>query len=789
MNAAVSGPGPEPRPPPGEENAPTGPVAVWVMPLLAGAVWGMTAAIRSEAAAAIAVAGILVVVVGLLAWRRRSVVAAAVACLGALCALSGVVHAAASTFDPVAALAREGASATVVVQVGAGRTWEATATRPALWRGTATLQHLQARGQAWDSRADVVVMATGDAARTWAELQLGARVTTSARLQEPEPGEAAWAVVRVRGAPSDVADAGLPWNVVGALREGLRAACAPLPEDARALVPALVVGDTEAMSDDLRDRFVATGLTHLTAVSGANLTLMLGFLRLLAVWVGVRGRWIAVVLTGGVAGFVLLCLGEPSVLRAAAMGLVGLAALGHGGGPRAGVRRLAVAVIVVVLLAPAMALSVGFALSVLATGGLLWWARPFAEALGRWLPRWLADALAVPLAAQVATEPVVVALAGQVSVVAVLANLAAAPFVGPATVLGLGATLAAPVLMPLAHGLAWLAGWCAVGIAQVARWGEALPGAAVPLRADLGAQAVVAAMCLLAAAVLPAILRRPIATLTLAGALAVALVRPPVSPGWPDPGWRVASCDVGQGDATIVRTGPRQAAVIDTGPDPRLLSRCLDQLGVEAVPLLILTHLHADHAGGLTALTGRGVAMVVTSSVRTPAAADRSIGEVLPGVPRVVAAGGERWGLGAATLTIVAAPRPATITTHSEGESSAENDASLLIRAEVDGLSLVVAGDAEESTQTSHARLGTAVDADVLVVPHHGSRRHSVAFFDAVSPTVALISVGAGNDYGHPADSTVRAVTQTGARVFRTDEHGSITVAPAPGGLSVTPQR
>ena len=198
MNAAVSGPGPEPRPPPGEENAPTGPVAVWVMPLLAGAVWGMTAAIRSEAAAAIVVAGILVVVVGLLAWRRRSVVAAAVACLGALCALSGGVHAAASTFDPVAALAREGASATVVVQVGAGRTWEATATRPALWRGTATLQHLQARGQAWDSRADVVVMATGDAARTWAELQLGARVTTSARLQEPEPGEAAWAVVRVR---------------------------------------------------------------------------------------------------------------------------------------------------------------------------------------------------------------------------------------------------------------------------------------------------------------------------------------------------------------------------------------------------------------------------------------------------------------------------------------------------------------------------------------------------------------------------------------------------------------
>ena len=109
-------------------------------------------------------------------------------------------------------------------------------------------------------------------------------------------------------------------------------------------------------------------------MSGANLTLLLGFLRVLAVGMGVRGRWLTGLLVAGVAGFVVLCLGEPSVLRAAAMGLVGLAALGRAGRGRQGLRLLGVAMLAVVLVEPPMARSLGFALSVLATFGLLRWA-------------------------------------------------------------------------------------------------------------------------------------------------------------------------------------------------------------------------------------------------------------------------------------------------------------------------------------------------------------------------------------------------------------------------------
>ena len=150
---------------------------------------------------------------------------------------------------------------------------------------------------------------------------------------------------------------------------GLRAFVPACP---RALVPALVLGDTSGVDDDLAEQFRRTGLTHLTAVSGANLTLLLVFLRVVAVRIGVRGRWLTGVLLAGVAAFVAVCLGEPSVVRAAAMGVVGMAALGRGSRPGRGVRYLATAVLGVVLVDPWLSRSVGFWLSALAAIGTCW---------------------------------------------------------------------------------------------------------------------------------------------------------------------------------------------------------------------------------------------------------------------------------------------------------------------------------------------------------------------------------------------------------------------------------
>ena len=214
-------------------------------------------------------------------------------------------------------------------------------------------------------------------------------------------------------------------------------------------MPALVTGDDQRLSDELVEDFRTAGLTHLTAVSGTNLTLVLASPA--ARRPVVRGCAAgAVVVVGllGVVGFVLMARPEPSVVRAAAMGTVALLGLGAGG-RAAGVRALGAAVLLLLVADPWLARSPGFALSVLATGGILFVAPPFRDALARWLPRTLAEAVAVPLAAQLACTPVVAALSGEVSLVAVAANLLVAPAVGPATVLGLAAGLVGLLAPPL----------------------------------------------------------------------------------------------------------------------------------------------------------------------------------------------------------------------------------------------------------------------------------------------------------------------------------------------------
>ncbi len=170
-----------------------------------------------------------------------------------------------------------------------------------------------------DSGAMVRVSASGEAMTSWSQLAPGTRVRATVRLAEAESGEAVSVLVRAREPPVTVSPPATLDAAVERVRAGLRASAAHLEPEPRALVPALVVGDTSAMPGSLVDRFKVTGLTHLTAVSGANLTLLLVFLRVVAVGVGVRGRGLTAVLIAGVAAFVALYLGEPSVVRAAAM--------------------------------------------------------------------------------------------------------------------------------------------------------------------------------------------------------------------------------------------------------------------------------------------------------------------------------------------------------------------------------------------------------------------------------------------------------------------------------------
>jgi competence protein ComEC len=338
------------------------------------------------------------------------------------------------------------------------------------------LEAVEARGQRLRTRAPVLAFARD---LRWATLLPGQRLALSGRLGPARAGQSVAAVVSVRGPPELLGRPPLAQRLAGRLRAGLRRACAGLPTAERGLLPGLALGDTSRMPADLTGDFRTAGLTHLTAVSGANLAILVTFVLLAGRWAGVRGRWLPLLGGLAMAAFVVLVRPQPSVLRAAAMGGIGLLALATGRRRRASAA-LPAAVLVLLLVDPWLARSFGFALSSLATAGLVLLAPGWARAwTARGLPRPVAEALAVPLAAQLVCAPVVVLLSGQVSLVAVVANLLAAPAVAPATLLGLLATALAPVSTASAGVLATVAGAPTWWLVQVARRTAAVPGAAI----------------------------------------------------------------------------------------------------------------------------------------------------------------------------------------------------------------------------------------------------------------------------------------------------------------------
>jgi competence protein ComEC len=548
------------------------------------------------------------------------------------------------------------------------------------------------------------------------------------------------------------------------------------PAEQRALVPALVDGDDGEVAPELQDAFRTTGLTHLLAVSGTNLTLVVGFLLWLARWCRVRGRWLHVVAAAGIAGFVLIARTEPSVLRAAVMGSIGLVALGTGGRHRA-LRGLGAAVVVLVLLDPPLAVSAGFALSALATGGILLLAPPWRDALARWLPRWLAEAVAVPAAAQLACTPLVAAISGQVSLVAVAANLLVAPAVGPATVLGLAGGLLTLVWAPIGRLCGTLASWCVAWLVAVAEHGASLPAAAVGWGTGPVALALLGVLSVVVAALGPRLLRRPVVALGATGVLVVAvLVRPPAF-GWPPDGWVLVVCDVGQGDGLVLDAGPGRAVVVDSGPDARTMDRCLDRLHVDQVPLLVLTHFHADHVDGVSGvLSGRRVGSVETTRLLDPPGGVQEVEEAASGAGLTPAPApyGATFTMGPLTVQVLW-PLPDS-PTRGPGDGSTANEASVVLLVQVAGLRLLLPGDVEPEGQAVLARMLPALHVDVLKVPHHRSRYQDESRLLSLQPRLVLVSVGADNDYGHPAASSLDPLAEAGAEVLRTDQHGDLAV-------------
>ncbi|MBU6279981.1 MAG: ComEC/Rec2 family competence protein [Actinomycetales bacterium] len=709
------------------------------------------------------------------------------------------VHLVAISAAPVTDWVRAGATASVEAVITADAEQRVMGQGP-IW-GAAELVELPASTSSVAARGQRVQVALPILVRASAQVSLppvGSVVRLQGRLHRARDLGHAFVLTLAESStgPSDAVTLlrrpGPLDAAANAMRAGLQASTQRVDPRAGALVAGLAIGDETGQSTLLADQMRASGLSHLTAVSGGNLAVVIAAVFAFSRVLRMRTGWRVATALAAVTFFVVLVRPEPSVVRAALMGAVVLLGL-LPGGRRAGPSVLATAVLVLVLWAPALTATWGFALSVVATGGLILLSEPVearmatSRVLGRW-PLWCRQAMAVTLAAQIATLPLLIAMGAPVGWVAVPANLLAMPAVPLVTILGLLATLVSPVLPVVADVLTFAASWPAAWIAGVAAVGSELPFGQIPWPSGWSGVGLLAAFVAVVW-----LLRRPLRVWVRypvvigAAVLAIALVLTGGRRGWPPPGWAMIACDVGQGDGSLVRVGTDSAVLVDVGPDERSITDCLTDAGISSIPLVVITHFHADHVVGLGAVLDRfPVGQVFVTPVAEPQelAAMAEEWTTRAGVPVRTLRAGEAFSVQQAKFTVIWPARRIDA-------GSVPNNASIVMVAELPadmpapdaaeaGLRVLLTGDVEREAQAAILAAVPAPQVDVVKVPHHGSANGDPRFPQWSGARVAIISVGEGNTYGHPRAEAIAAWQQVGATVLRTDQDGSVAVVANP---------
>lgn len=629
-------------------------------------------------------------------------------------------------------------------------------------------------------------------ARTFA---VGTVVRADGTPVPEDPGKAVSYTLRLAGedAPA-IVEPPPPWLAwTSAARSAFAEAAGASPGDGGALLPGLAIGDETSLPPRLDEAMTTSSLSHLTAVSGANCALVIGLVFLLARATGLGRRTRIAVAGVALLAFVALVGPGPSVIRAAAMAGVLLIGLARGRAAD-GIPALSLAMVVLLIHDPWLARDYGFALSVLATAGLLLLAGPLSRTLARWMPRSLALAVAVPTAAQLACQPVLVLLSPTLPLFGIPANLLAEPAAPIATVLG---CLACAVL-PWAPGagelivrLAWApSAW----IAQVATFTSGLPGVALPwapgiLGVVLSAAVLAAVAVLVLARGAPRIVSMAAAFALCAGALVYvgawgggAISRVLAIPAE----WQVAACDVGQGDGILLRDGDA-VAMIDVGREPEPAAACLDRLGIHALDVLILTHFDADHVGGVSGVASRARRAIVQRPVR--ASDERTLAVLAAaGVPVEQGHAGLSGQLGAVSWRLLWPPGEGVDIAAPEGMDSG-NAGSLTVEAEGRGMRSIFLGDLGQDAQDALLATRAVRPVDVVKMAHHGSADQSPELYRALDAQLGLVSVGAHNGYGHPTASALRLLGECGTAAARTDQQGILLVSPGMSGLQLWSER
>jgi competence protein ComEC len=597
--------------------------------------------------------------------------------------------------------------------------------------------------------------------------------------------------------------------VRGTLLDGLNEL---VPEPEAALGAGILLGVRSSIAPEINDAFATAGLTHVVAISGWNIAivaaLVMALVRPLERTRG--GKWTtALVAAATVGGYVLLTGASPSVVRAALM--AGAMLVGRLGGSRAhATSALGLAALVMLLVAPSVLWDVGFQLSLLATAGLIWFGRGIEGRLRRW-PAWLREPVALTLAAQLTTLPVILVNFERLSLVAPLSNVLVVPLVPLAMLASAAVAVGGVILGAVPVGIIGDAiGWFLGGAAWLVLRAMIVVGqatAAIPLAAvdvSLPPPVAIAWFPLLAlgswalrsdgaAAEEPrgvpdeamtgamAAIARVFRPLPALGALVVLLAGLTVA-SRPDGRLHVTTLDIGQGDAILVEAPSGATMLVDGGPDPELTLR---RLGANLpfwsrhIDVMVLSHPHQDHVAGLVDVLGRfEIRMLLHAGVAFENAAyDRLLADAgRAGIPVRGVLAGETFVLEGSTSFEVLYPSADDVDAPlPEGDI---NNGSVVLILRHGGFAALLTGDAEAPVEAALVARRQLPVVDLLKVGHHGSTSSTTpALLAATRPSVAVISSGEGNEYGHPAPETLAALAdQAGIRVQRTDLDGDVEV-------------
>jgi competence protein ComEC len=582
---------------------------------------------------------------------------------------------------------------------------------------------------------------------------------------------------------------GISGALDGIRRRAERGVSAGLPPPMGALARGMVLGSDEdvpaAMSDDFKD----SGLAHVLAVSGQNVALLaaLGWPLLAAAGLGRRGRLIAVAVL--IALYVPVTGAGPSILRAGVMGMAAVVAA-LAGRPASRWYALLLAAALTLAFDPRAWQDVGWQLSFAAVAGIFALVRPLTGAM-RALPEPLRMGAALTVAATLATAPLMAFHFERVSLAALPANLAALPAIPLVMWTGMLSAAAAQVWIVPAELLNALNGFFLAYVAAVARWGARLPGAVAEIGIHGPVQLAIAYAAL--AGILGAAWRlreaarrraAPLGACALVAVAGGALLLHGHTPAAPSK-LTVTFLDVGQGDATLVQAPGGFAALVDGGPPEADVASELRGRGVTRLHVVVLTHAQEDHQGGLEAVMTRFPVDVLLDGGHSGDGPDhrRIVALARARAVRVIpAAAGQRFRLGRWLRLDVLAPGSA----RDAGPGLDPNLRAAVLHLSYRGLDVLLPADAESEVT---ARLALH-RVEVLKVAHHGSADEGLgALLERLRPAAAVIPVGAGNRYGHPHPTTMRALRYAGPRVFRTDRDGDVMLTLGPAGPAIRSQR